>query len=237
MSRSLVSINLDPILSSLTELEKRSFRKAEAFALTETAFQARGALIGVMPQRFTLRSQRPLKGYRVGRAEARQHPIRASVFHLDAWMAIHEPGGVKTSNSGKAMGVPAQEVQDKGRGAGGKIRSRWWPRNMRKDAGFADPRAAGRMGGRGNKGRGNPKPFLMRSRNGAVTIVRRTTRETRGTDRQGSNRWNLVDLYYLKRAVKIRPRWDFARTVERVAAQQLGPQLERALFRLTAFRS
>jgi hypothetical protein len=159
------------------------------------------------------------------------------VYHLDPWMSIHEGGGVKTSNSGKAMGVPAAETQEKGRGPSGKIRSRWWPRNLRKDAGFADPRAAGRMGGRGNKGRGNPRPFLMRSRNGAVTIVRRMSRGVSKGDRNGTNRWNLLDLYYLKRAVKIRPRWDFARTVERVAAQHLGKQLERGLFMVTAFRA
>lgn len=233
---SRISINLDPFLRSLNELERERLPKAEAIALTETAFLARGQLVKDMPRKFDLRNSRTIKGFRAGKAEYRQHPPTARVFHLDPWMSIHETGGEKRSNSGKALGVPAAETQEKGRAPSGKIRSRWWPRNLRKDAGFSDPRAAGRMGGRGNRGKGKPRAFVMRSKDGAVTIVRRFERGDGAESRPGENRFNLVDLYYLKRSVHIRPRWDFVPTVYQVAAKELGPQLQRALFRLTAFR-
>lgn len=233
---SRISINLDPFLRSLNELERHRFPHAEAIALNETAFLARARLVGDMPRKFDIRNSRVLKGYRVGKAQARQPIRQASVFHLDPWMAIHEWGGEKRSTTGKALGVPALETQTKGRAPSGKIRTRWWPRNLRKDAGFADPRAAGRMGGRGNRGKGNPRPFLLRSKDGAVTIVRRYSRGNGAESRAGENRFNLVDLYYLKRAVHVRPRWDFAQTVHQVAAKELGPQLQRALFMVTAFR-
>ena len=229
MSR--ISINLDPFLRSLDEFQRKNLPFAQAVALNNTAFQAKAKLVEAMPQKFDLRSPRMAKGFRVDKAHKKQPIPSATVFHLDAWMAIHETGGDKRPTKGRSMGVPAAETQAKGRAPSGKIRERWWPRNLGKNAGFADPAAAGRMGGRGNKGKGAPKAFLMTSRNGDRTIVRRTSRSTGKASRTGSNRWDLLDLYYLKKEVTVRPRWDFVDTVHKVAAQELGPNLADALER------
>ena len=227
MSR--ISINLDPFLRSLNELQRKNLPFAQAVALNNTAFQAKARLVEKMPQQFDLRSPRVAKGFRVAKANKKQRIPTASVFHLDEWMALHEWGGEKKANSGKSMGVPAAETQKKGRAPSGKIRERWWPRNLGKNPGFADPAAAGRLGGRGNRGKGQTKAFLMVSKNGDRTIVRRTSRGGGKAGRTGSNRWDLLDLYYLKKEVKVRPRWEFADTVHEVAARELGPNLEAAL--------
>lgn len=231
MQSSTIVVNLDPLLRSLTTLERKSLPYAQALALNETAFQTKDKLVQKMPSQFDLRSKRPVKGFRVNKAHKGQGVVSASVYHLDAWMGAHETGGTKRPTNGKAMGVPSTETQDKGRAPSGKIRERWWPRNLAKSAGFADPRAAGRMGGRGHKGKGLPKAFLLRSKKGAVSIVRRSTRG--GGD---GNRFDLVELYHLRKSVEIKPRWEFVDTVELVARVNLAKNFERALFKATAFR-
>lgn len=232
MKISRVTVNLDPFLRALNALERKNLPFAQAVALNNTAFDAKARLVEVMPDKFDLRSPRTAKGFRVSKANKKQHPPTASVFHLDAWMALHEWGGEKRANSGKSMGVPAAETQKKGRAPSGKIRERWWPRNLGRNEGFADPAAAGRLGGRGNKGKGQPKAFLMASKNGDRTIVRRTSRSSKG--RQGSNRWDLLDLYYLKKEVRVRPRWDFGPTVLDVAERVLPGHFQDALARAVA---
>ena len=237
MARPILLVDMAPLLRSLSDIEKKNLPFAESMALNETAFQAKKRLVDLMPTKFDLRNPRMLKGFRVGKATKRQDIITAFVYHLDAWLGLQETGGTKTSNSGKAMGIPALETQAKGRAPSGKIRERWWPRNLGKVAGFADPSAAGRMGGRGNIGRGLPKAFLMRSKSGAVTIVRRTKRGGGTTGRGAENQYDLIDLYYLKKSAHVKPRWDFVDTVLQVATANLAKNFERALFKATAFRS
>lgn len=227
MARSRISINLNPILGALTALERDNLPFAQAVALNNTAFKAKAALVAKMPDRFDLRSPRVAKGFRVDKANKKQPIPTATVFHLDAWMSLHETGGTKHPTKGRSMGVPAAETQRKGRAPSGKIRERWWPRNLGKNAGFADPTAAGRMGGRGKKGKGPTKAFIMTAKNGDRTIVRRTSRKAGSRD--GSNRWDLIDLYYLKKEVRIRPHWGFVDTVHEVAAENLGPEFKAAL--------
>lgn len=229
MNRSTATINLDPLLQSLTKLERVHLPYAQAVALNETAFTAKDKLVGVLPTKFDLRSPRTAKGFRVGKANKKQAIREATVYHLDAWMSLHEFGGMKSAAKGGNMGVPSMEVQTKGRAASGKIREKWWPRNMGKNAGFADPRVAGSQGGRGHKGKGATKAFLMVSKGGSKTIVRRSSR--------GGNRYDLDPLYYLRKEVKVEPRWDYFETVKDVAKSDLGPNFQRALFRSTAFRS
>lgn len=227
------AINLNAFLSALNDLERKNLPFAEATALNNTAFAAKARLIKEMPERFDLRSQRALRGFRVEKANKKQGIIQAKVFHLDAWMAIHEFGGEKTSNSGKSMGVPSTVTQDQGRAPSGKIRSKWWPRNLAKSPGFSDPSVAGRMGGRGHKGKGLPLPFLMVGKGGSRTIVRRTARGSSGATgaRDGSGRWDLIELYYLKKEVRVSPRWDFEKTVLSVARSELAANMVAAMER------
>ena len=221
MARKYVTINLDPLLKSLDELQRKNLPYAQAVALNNTAFQAKDALIADLPDRFDLRSKRIAKGFRVEKAHKKQAIPQASVMHLDNWMTIHEFGGDKQPNKSKNMSVPAAEVQAKGRAASGKIGERWKASAMRRTQGFADPVVAGSMGGRGKKGKGNPKAFLMTSKDGERRIVRRTSR--------GGHRYDLIDLYYLKPKVKIEARWEYMDTVKGIAAHNLGMNFQRAL--------
>jgi len=228
MSKSAATINMNPLLSTLSKLERQHLPYAKSVALNETAFQAKDKLVGVLPQKFDLRSPRTAKGFRVGKANKKQAVQESTVYHLDAWMSIHEFGGTKTAAKGGSMGVPSETVQTKGRTASGKIRPGWWPRNLAKNGGFSDPRVAGSQGGRGHKGKGATKAFLMVSKDGSKTIVRRNKR--------GGNRYDLDQLYVVRRAVKVAPRWDYFDTVAGVAKKELARNFERALFKSTAFR-
>lgn len=226
MSQKNVNINLNEFLGALSVLERKNLPYAKAVALNNTAFQAKDALVSAMPGKFSLRSTRPVKGFRVEKATKKQLVPAATVMHLDNWMTIHEFGGTKQPTKGKRMAIPSKEAQAKGRTGSGKMGKRWQSKTMRSAVGFADPRAAGAMGGKGNKGRGNPKPFLLVSKNGERRIVRRTSR--------GGHRYDLIDLYYLKKSVKIKPVWHYLDTVKAVATKRLGANLVESLARALA---
>ena len=221
MGKKYVTIDLNPLLRSLSALQRKNLPYAQAVALNNTAFQAKDALISELPSHFDLRSKRIAKGFRVEKAHKKQAIPQASVMHLDNWMTIHEFGGEKQPNKSRKMSIPATEVQAKGRTSSGKIGERWKAAAMRRVQGFADPVAAGGMGGRGKKGKGSPKAFLMTSKDGERRIVRRTSR--------GGNRYDLIDLYYLKPKAKIEARWGYMDTVKAIAAHNLGMNFQRAL--------
>ena len=81
------------------------------------------------------------------------------------------------------------------------------------------------MGGRGNRGKGRAKAFVIES-GGVSRIVARAKR--------GADRFDLVGLYNLEQSVKVEPRWEVFPTVARVAERNLGPNLEAALARALA---
>lgn len=225
MARPTATINMGRTLEALSRLERQNLPFAQAMALNETAFQAKTALVEDMPNRFDLRSPRTSRGFRVEKANKKQAIQEARVIHLDAWMAVHEFGGTKTSQSGKSMGVPTGDTLTRGRSASGKIRPGFYPRNLLKNEGATDPRVAGAMGGRGNRGKGRAKAFVIES-GGVSRIVARTKR--------GADRFDLVGLYNLEKTVKVEPRWEVFPTVARVAERNLGPNLEAALARALA---
>lgn len=223
MSKSIATINLDPLLRSLNRLERENLPFAEAMALNETAFQARGALVAQMPNKFDLRNNRLKRGFRVNKAHKKQPTRESSVTHLDSWMSLHEMGGKKRpAKDASSMGVPAEGTLKRGRTASGKIRTGFWPRNLLKNEGATDPKIAGAMGGRGNRGRGRAKAFMM-EHGGHKRIV---TREKRGADRE-----KLVGLYTLTTEAKVEPRWDFVKTVRGVAKNKLAKNFQKALAR------
>lgn len=225
MARNTATINMGNTLTALSRLERDNLPFAQAVALNETAFLAKAALVDDMPNRFDLRSPRTARGFRVEKASKRQTIQEARVIHLDAWMAIHEFGGTKTSQSGKAMGVPTGDTLTRGRAASGKIRPGFYPRNLLKNPGATDPALAGSLGGRGNRGKGRAKAFVIES-GGVSRIVART--------RRGADRFDLVGLYNLENSVKVEPRWEVFPTVKRVATRELFPALEAALAKALA---
>lgn len=219
MSKNTATINLDPLLRGLSRLERENLPFAEAVALNETAFQAKEALVAQMPKRFKgMKSSRPLKGYRVKKANKKQATREASVTHLDSWMTIHEKGGDKRPQNGKSLSVPTQEITGKSN-AGGVIPKKLWARNL-LSRGEADPRDAGRQGGRGNKKAGQPKAFILEDK-GKRTIVKRGRKKADP----------LVTLYELKDKVKIPMRWDYFQTVKYSAKKNLAKNFQKAMAR------
>jgi len=220
MARNTATINMGRALEALSRLQRDNLPFATAMALNETAFQAKAALVEDMPNRFDLRSTRPARGFRVEKASKRQAIQEARVIHLDAWMSIHEFGGTKSSESGKAMGIPTGDTLTRGRSASGKVRPGFYPRNLLKNEGSTDPRVAGSLGGRGNKGKGRAKAFVIEA-GGQTRIVARA--------RRGADRFDLVGLYNLETTVKVEPHWDVFPVVSKVASRELGSNLEAAL--------
>lgn len=218
------TINLDPVLRSLSRLERENLPFAEAMALNETAFQAKDALVAQMPQKFDLRSNRPKKGFRVKKAAKKQALRESSVTHLDDWMGIHETGGTKQKKLGNGdMGIPMGAVTSAlAKGGKGTIRETMYPRNLLKYKGSNNPKEAGKQGGRGNKQPGRAKAFVLQDAQGDKFIV---SRKRKKDGREGPLNW----YYSLHEKVNVKPRWDFFKTVRGVAKSKLAKNFKSQL--------
>ena len=98
-----VTVNEAAIGRAFADLEKQ-LRFASAQALTRTAQDAQEEVKRQLPERFTIRTGWLAKGVRI--RPASRNNLKASVLVKDAFMALQETGGDKTSPFGDALGVP-----------------------------------------------------------------------------------------------------------------------------------
>jgi len=98
-----VTVNENVIGRAFADLEKQ-LRFAAAQALTKTAQEAQEEVKRQLPERFTIRTGWLAKGVRI--RPASRNNLKASVLVKDAFMALQETGGDKTSPFGDALGVP-----------------------------------------------------------------------------------------------------------------------------------
>ncbi|MBF0424613.1 MAG: hypothetical protein HQL66_02165 [Magnetococcales bacterium] len=98
-----VTVNENAVNKVFADLEKQ-LRFAAAQALTKTAQDAQEEVKRQLPERFTIRTGWLAKGIRI--RPASRNNLKASVLVKDAFMALQETGGDKTSPFGDALGVP-----------------------------------------------------------------------------------------------------------------------------------
>ncbi|MBF0625830.1 MAG: hypothetical protein HQL82_13605 [Magnetococcales bacterium] len=98
-----VTVNENVIGHAFSDLEKQ-LRFAAAQALTRTVQDAQEEVKRQLPERFTIRTGWLAKGIRI--RPASRNNLKASVLVKDAFMALQETGGDKTSPFGDALGVP-----------------------------------------------------------------------------------------------------------------------------------
>ncbi|MBF0322365.1 MAG: hypothetical protein HQL62_05385 [Magnetococcales bacterium] len=98
-----ITVNENVIGRAFAELEKQ-LRFATAQALTRTTQDAQEEVKRQLPERFTIRTGWLARGIRI--RPASRNNLKASVLVKDAFMALQETGGDKTSPFGDALGVP-----------------------------------------------------------------------------------------------------------------------------------
>lgn len=176
-----------------------------AASLTDTAKDAQRAVKKQMPRKFELHNQKFLPGgVRITPAKKTQSQPTAVVFHKDDWMGRQEEGQNKTPQ-GSHLGIPTSTMSMEGRATSGKYKKSSRPKSLLKAKGATNPKFAGKKGGRGILGNGKMKPFLMTTKAKKKLIVRRSSR--------GAKRMDFEVLYHFTKVARVKPRWDFEKTV------------------------
>lgn len=120
-----------------------------------------------------------------------------------SFMYDQEFGGERKSEMGKTKAVPFLSTRQEGRNSRGGMKTAYSVRTlMDKAMSHSTARA---------KRAGKPKPFLMTTKSGHKILAQRT----------GKNRLPIKPLYHFDRKVKIRPRWDFVKTVENITIRYI----------------
>jgi hypothetical protein len=200
MLQNYVSVDITKTLKELTSLTENHFPYVLSKTLTQLAKGAQAAIRSDMPNRFNIRSRWEIQGVRF--EPARKADVRSTgsaeaiVKHLDSYMTRQETGGIKKGR--RSIGIPQRDLEQMNpRTGSGAVQKRYLPKNLLADE--------GKTRGRHRKGRhAKPKPFLMKYHGAAVIAVR-----------PGNARGPLKILYRLEPRVKIKPRFEFQKQVDR----------------------
>lgn len=128
-----------------------------------------------------------------------------------SFMYDQEFGGERTSKFGKTKAVPFLSTRQEGRNSRGGMKSAYSVKTLMQKALTHSTNKA--------KSSGKPKPFLMTTKSGHKILAQRTSKK----------RLPIKPLYHFDRKVKIRPRWDFVKTVENITVRYIDKTFEQQL--------
>lgn len=139
--------------------------------------------------------------------------MEISLFTKDkiSFMFDQEYGGERSGKSGAKKAVPFLSTRQEGRNSRGGMKQAYSVKTLMEKALSHS--------GKSSKRSGKPKPFLMTTKSGHRIIAQRT----------GKNRLPIKPLYHFDQKVKIRPRWDFVKTVEGVTVHYIEKTFEKEL--------
>ena len=196
---------IDRLARDLATIADRKNRFAIARTLTDSAADARDQVKRQTRRVFDLKTDWILKGIRS--TTARKNDLESRVYSKDDFLKLQETGGHKTAETGGPLAIPGKSITDR-RTSRGKIRRRDWAATLLSGVPKSISSAAseaGKQGGRGNKKRGNARPFVV-ERGGRRFVVRSDKRP------RGSNRGTPVLVYNFEQRARIRPKWKFEET-------------------------
>lgn len=128
-----------------------------------------------------------------------------------SFMYDQEFGGERKSKTGKTKAVPFLSTRQEGRNSRGGMKSSYSVKTLMDKAMSHANRQAKRAG--------KPKPFMMTTKSGHKILAQRTSK----------NRLPIKPLYHFDRKVKIRPRWDFVKTVENITVRYIDKTFDEEL--------
>lgn len=156
----------------------------------------------------------------VTKSKVDKEKLEISLFTKDkiSFMYDQEFGGERRGSVGKSKAVPFLSTRQEGRNSRGGMKSAYSVKTLMQKALSSSTKHARRAG--------KPKPFLMTTKSGHTIIAQRT----------GKGRLPIKPLYHFDRKVKIRPRWDFVKTVENITVRYIektfGNELKKSLDKL-----
>lgn len=149
----------------------------------------------------------------VTKSRVNKEKLEISLYTKDKidFMYDQEFGGERKSKYGETKAVPFLSTRQEGRNSRGGMKSAYSVKTLMQKALSSSGKTAKRSG--------KPKPFLMTTKSGHRIIAQRT----------GKNRLPIKPLYHFDKKVKIRPRWDFVKTVEGVTVHYIEKTFEKEL--------
>ena len=149
----------------------------------------------------------------VTKSKVNKEKLEISLFTKDriSFMFDQEYGGERKSQYGKTKAVPFLGLRQEGRNSRGGMKSAFSVKTLMQKALDHSTRKAKRAG--------KPKPFLMVSKSWHHMIAQRV----------GEKRLPIKPLYHFDQKVKIRPRWDFVKTVENITVRYIEKTFEKEL--------
>lgn len=146
----------------------------------------------------------------VTKSRVNKEKLEISLFTNDniSFMADQEFGAVRTPEFGKTIAVPFLSVKQEGRNSRGGMKSAFSIKTVLKKA----------LDNVHGEGTGRKKFHFAKTNRGNTMIVQ----EQKGTS-------DAKEMYHLVKKTKIKPRWNFVKTVENIAARFMEKTFEKEL--------
>ena len=146
----------------------------------------------------------------VTKSRVNKEKLEISLFTKDniSFMADQEFGAVRTPEFGKTIAVPFLSVKQEGRNSRGGMKSAFSIKTVLKKA----------LDNVHGEGTGRKKFHFAKTNRGNTMIVQ----EQKGTS-------DAKEMYHLVKKTKIKPRWNFIKTVENIAARFMEKTFEKEL--------
>lgn len=215
MSGGLIRIDFDyhKEMKKFEGIEKEQFPFAVALALTRTAQQAQKVVQKETQEKFNLHTMFIPRNIKVTPAKKKDiqkfglAEAYVGTTKLISFMTLQETGGVKKPK-GRALSLPSEGLGGNAKTATGAIKKGMKPKALlaRFDSKKKEKKTKG--------GQVKPMAFVAK---GMILI------------RVGPGRYPLKVLYKFEEKAKIKPRWEFERTVRTIAENYFAHNMEQAM--------
>jgi len=192
---------------------QKKIRNAAYKALESVAERSRRAVIANYFKKFPDENGiKKNKGVpqQVTKSRVNKEKLEISLFTKDSISFMHdqEYGAVRTPTVGKTIAVPFLSVKQEGRNSKGGMKSAFSIRTVLKKA----------LDNKHGEGTGRKKFHFAKTKRGNTMIVQ----EQKGTS-------DAKEMYHLVKKTKIKPRWDFEKTVRAINAKYIEKTFEKEL--------
>lgn len=146
----------------------------------------------------------------VTKSKVNKEKIEISLFTKDSisFMTDQEYGAVRTPKAGKNIAVPFLGLKQEGRNSKGGMKSSFSIKTVMNKV----------LKNKSGEGTGRKKFHFAKTKRGRTMIVQ----EQKGTD-------DAKEMYHLVPKTKIKPRWDFEKTVKAISSKYIEPTFEKEL--------
>ena len=146
----------------------------------------------------------------VTKSKVNKEKLEISLFTKDniSFMKDQEYGAIRTPKAGKTIAVPFLSLKQEGRNSKGGMKSSFSIKTV-MDKVLKNSRG---------EGAGRKKFHFAKTKRGRTMIVQ----EQKGTD-------DAKEMYHLVPKTKIKPRWDFVKTVENITVRYIEKTFEKEL--------